>query len=282
MKKQVGQLLVEANIITSTTLDRALAMQKDSGKRIGVILGEMGVVTNAEMMGAVAKQFGMKMVKDFSSQSFLPELLSLIPEDLAISKHVFPLRQHGDTLAVAITDPYDLDILDYLAQKTRLKILPVLATSADIMTAIRKHYLRIQNRSDKLRVLVIDDSQLILMIVETALLREGYEVFTACDGLQGVKMAISCNPDLIISDEVMPQMDGYTLLRTLKADPLTSDIPIILLTAKTSPEDEHEALKSGFADFIAKPVVPVRIVARVNRIFGIMGVRTKWQTEGSR
>jgi len=280
MKKQVGQILVEANIISGKTLDRALAKQKLSGKRIGVILREMGVVTSTEMVGAVARQFGLKVVKDFVSHSFTPDLLSQIPEEIAIRNHVFPLEQLGGMLAVAITDPYNIDILDYLARKTQLKIIPVLASPADVMAAIRKHYLKIQNRSDKLRVLVIDDSPSVLMIVETALLKEGYEVSTARNGLQGVKLALTFNPDLIISDEVMPQMDGYTLFRTLRANPLTSDVPIILLTSKTSPEEEHEALKAGFADFIAKPVVPLRIIARVNRIFGIIGARTKWQTGG--
>ena len=278
MKKQVGQILVEANIISGKTLDRALAKQKLSGKRIGVILREMGVVTSTEMVGAMARQFGMKMVKDFASHSFTPELLSLIPEDIAIRNHVFPLQQLKGMLAVAITDPYNIDILDYLARKTHLQIIPVLASPADVMAAIRKHYLKIQNRSDKLRVLVIDDSPSAVMIVETALFKEGYEVSTAHNGLQGIKLAMTCNPDLIICDAVMPQMDGYTLLRTLRENPLTSDVPIILLTSKTSPEEEHEALKAGFADFIAKPVVPLRIIARVNRIFGIIGARTKWQT----
>lgn len=277
MRKQVGQILVEADIISNKTLDRALERQKSSGKRIGTILFEMGVVTNVEMVSAVARQFGMKTVKDFASFPFPPQLLQLIPEDFAIKKHVFPLKQDGMVLAVAIADPYDTDMLDYLARRTNLKITPVLATPADIMAAIRKHYLKIGIGSDRLRVLVIDDSPLILMLVETALLKEGYGVITAGDGAQGVKLAMTNAPDLIISDAVMPQMDGYTLLRTLRSNPLTSDVPVILLTAKTSPEEEHKALLAGFADFIAKPVVPMRIVARVNRALGIAGARTKWK-----
>ena len=278
MRKQVGQILVEAGIISSHTLDRALAKQRFSGKRIGVILNEMGVVTNAEVVGAVARQFEMKVVKDFASRPFAPHLLQLIPEDLAIRKHVFPLKQEGMMLAVAVTDPYDTETLEYLAHKTHLKILPVLATPADVMAAIRQHYLKIQKGSDKLRILVIDDAPSVVMIVETALLKEGYDVMTARDGLQGVKLALTWGPDLIISDAVMPQMDGYALLRTLRENPLTSNVPVILLTAKTSPEEEHEALRAGFADFITKPVVPLRIISRVNRALGIMGERTKWQT----
>lgn len=274
MKKQIGQILVEAGIISDKTLDRALEKQKSSGKRIGMILCEMGIVTDAEILQAVARQLDIKMVRDLASRQFPSQLLQLIPEDFAIHNLVFPLKQEGTVLAVAVTDPYDTDTLENLAFKTNLKILPVLATPADVMAAIRKHYLKIEKVNDKVRILIIDDSPLIVMMVEAALIKEGYEVVSAQDGLQGAKLALTWAPDLIIADVVMPQMDGYALLRKLRENPLTSNVPVILLTAKTSPEEEYEAFEAGFADFLAKPVAPLRLTVRVNRILGNRGKRT--------
>lgn len=71
---------------------------------------------------------------------------------------------------------------------------------------------------------------------------------------------------LIITDSLMPRMDGYGLLRAIRANPMTSEIPVIMLTSKSSTEDEQKALEFGFSDFIPKPVQPVRVVSRVRHI----------------
>ena len=68
----------------------------------------------------------------------------------------------------------------------------------------------------------------------------------------------------------MPRMDGFGLMRAIKANPETAHIPIILLTSKASGEEEQKALESGFLDFIAKPVQPIRVVSRVKRAFEII------------
>ena len=91
------------------------------------------------------------------------------------------------------------------------------------------------------------------------------------DGLEGLKLALNHKPDLIICDSVMPRMDGYGLMRALKANATTAGIPMILLTSKAGSEDEQKALGSGFLDFIAKPVQPIRVVSRVKRAFEIIG-----------
>ena len=270
MKKHVGDLLVEAEIITVKTLERALERQKGSNKRLGVILEEMGVITGDELVDALANQFGFKTVKNLSSYSYTQELLDLVPEDLALQKQIFPLKQKEGMLAVAIADPFDSDSIDYLTKKTGLKIIPVLATSKDIMDAIRKYYLKGVEQGVKPKVLVVDDSKSVATIIEVALQKEGYEVVVGNDGLEGLKLALHHKPDLVICDAVMPRMDGYGFLRALKANQETARIPIILLTSKASAEEEHKALQSGFTDFIAKPVMPMRVISRVKRAFEII------------
>lgn len=269
-KKQLGNILVEAGIITVKTLERALERQKGSGKRLGVVLEEMGVTTEEELIDALAKQFGFKTIANFAPHTFLWEVLGLVPEDLAVQKLIFPLKQKEGMLALAITDPFDNDTFDLLNKKTGLKIIPFLATRKDIIAAINKHYLGGKPLSgSKLKILVVDDSQAIATIIQTALLKEGYEVIVAHDGIEGLKMTLSEQPDLIICDSVMPRMDGYGLKNAVQGNPATAAIPIILLTSKASGEEEQKALESGFIDFIPKPVQPLRVTSRVKRAFEI-------------
>jgi CheY-like chemotaxis protein len=271
-RKQLGDILVEAEIITVKTLERALTRQKGSGKRLGAILEEMGVITEEELVEALAKQFNFKTAMNIVSYPFSQELLDIIPEDMAVQKMIFPLQQKERMLAVAITDPFDTETLDYLAKQKDLKIIPVLATHGDILAAIEKNYLhgnKVQEHT-RLRVLVVEDSNPVATIIKVALEKEGYEVDIGHDGLEGLKLTILQKPDLIICDSVMPRMDGFGLMRAIKANPETAHIPIILLTSKASGEEEQKALESGFLDFIAKPVQPIRVVSRVKRAFEIV------------
>lgn len=270
-KKQLGNILVESGIITVKTLERALERQKGSGKRLGTVLEEMGVITEEELIAALAQQFGFKTVANFASHNFLWDILGLVPEDLAVRKLLFPLKQKDGMIAVATTDPFDSETIDFLAKKTGMKIIPVLATRKDITDAISRHYLGGRPiTGSKPRILVVDDSQAIATVIQTALLKEGYEVSVAHDGVEGLKMAITEQPDLIICDSVMPRMDGYALKSAVQGNPATAATPIILLTSKASGEDEQKALESGFLDFIPKPVQPIRVVSRVKRAFEIV------------
>ncbi|HJV65957.1 MAG TPA: response regulator [Geomonas sp.] len=271
MKTPLGELLVASGIITMKTLERALARQRGSGKRLGVVLDEMGVITQQELIEALAKQFGFEAVRGLACQSIPEQLLELIPEEIALQKLVFPLRWQEDLLTVAITDPFDTDTLQLLETKCGARIHPVLATREEILEGVKQHYLRGKpDRNEARRVLVVDDSTEITSDIAGALRREGYQVLIANDGVEGLGIAFSQKPDLILCDAAMPRMDGYALMRAVKANPATAGTPMILLTSKVSPEEEHRALKSGFHDFIAKPMMTVRVVSRVKRAFDII------------
>jgi CheY-like chemotaxis protein len=275
-KKQFGTILVEAGIISVKTLERALERQKGSGKRLGIVLEEMGVITEGELVDVLARQFGYKTVKGFAAYSFPQDILALVHEDMAVRKVIFPLRIQDSMLAIAVTDPFDIDTFDYLTKKTGLKILPVLATRQEIMAAISSHYLRGgEARSGRLKILIVDDSQSVTSIIGSALRKEGYTVVVGNDGVEGLKLAMAENPDLIICDSVMPRMDGFALMRALRANAVTEKIPVILLTSKASGEDEQKAFDSGFLDFIPKPVQPIRIISRVKHAFEIIDAMKK-------
>jgi CheY-like chemotaxis protein len=85
------------------------------------------------------------------------------------------------------------------------------------------------------RILVVDDSETVLRIVEAALCSD-YDVVTALDGEEGLEKARQLTPDLIVTDSLMPRLDGFGLLRTLQASPATRSIPAIVLTSEESEE----------------------------------------------
>src|SRR5450756_1387024 len=90
--KELGELLVDANIISAKTLERAIVLQQESGKRMGAVLEKMGVITIEELVEALAKQLQLKVAKGFADAVFPESLLSLIPVDLAVLKQVFPIK----------------------------------------------------------------------------------------------------------------------------------------------------------------------------------------------
>ena len=111
------------------------------------------------------------------------------------------------------------------------------------------------------RVLVVDDEQNIVDILRFNLEREGYEVVTAGDGIQGLAMARSSSPDLILLDVMMPEMDGFEVCRELrKEDKLT---PIIMLTAREEEADRVMGLELGADDYVSKPFSVRELMARV-------------------
>ena len=265
--KHLGDILVEAEIISKKTLERALVRQKEGKQRLGVVLEEMGVITEDELAEALGTQFNFKTIKNFINHSFSQELLDLLPSDFAMKKLVFPLKQKDSMLAVAITDPFDMETMEMLSRITGFQIIPVISTRKEILDAISKNYLKSAISSESTdSILIVEDSTTVAAVIQAALTKEGYTVIVANDGLEGLKLAISERPRLIVTDSVMPRMDGFGLLRALKANPMTSEIPVIMLTSKASSEDEQKALEFGFIDFIPKPVQPLRVVSRVKRV----------------
>ena len=265
--KHLGDILVEAEIISKKTLERALVRQKEGKMRLGAVLEEMGVITEDELAEALGSQFNFKTIKSFVNHTFSQELLDLLPSDFVMKKLVFPLKQKDNMLAVAITDPFDMDTMEMLTRISGFQIIPVISTRKEILDAVSKFYLKSAISSECAdSILIVEDSTAVAGVIQAALTKEGYTVILAVDGLEGLKMAISERPRLIITDSVMPRMDGFGLLRALKGNPMTSEIPVIMLTSKASSEDEQKALEYGFIDFIPKPVQPLRIVSRVKRV----------------
>ena len=115
---------------------------------------------------------------------------------------------------------------------------------------------------DKQVILVVDDTALNLALV-TDLLKGSYKIKVATNGERALAIAAASPPDLILLDVMMPVMDGYETCRRLKADERLRDIPVIFLTAKSKVEDEEFGFSLGAVDYIAKPISPPLLIARV-------------------
>ena len=115
----------------------------------------------------------------------------------------------------------------------------------------------------KPKILVVDDTPDNLFLM-SALLEDRYEVKTAESGAAALEVVRTDPPELILLDIMMPEMDGYEVLRRLRRNPVTAEIPVIFLTALTSPEEEQFGLDLGAVDYIAKPISPPIVLARVH------------------
>ena len=117
-------------------------------------------------------------------------------------------------------------------------------------------------------VLVADDDPDILDLVRYRLERSGYEVATATDGAEAVRLAGELAPALAVLDVMMPSLDGLEATRRLRGDPATAGIPVILLTAKAQDADVQEGFLAGADDYIRKPFSPRELSARVQAVLG--------------
>jgi DNA-binding response OmpR family regulator len=114
------------------------------------------------------------------------------------------------------------------------------------------------------KILVIDDLPENVFLLQDRLEREGYEVITSYDGKSGIEKAIKEIPDLILLDVMMPDLNGIEVCKALVLNPVTLNIPIILVTAKSGAEDTKEGLEAGAFDYIKKPFDRIELLARVH------------------
>jgi two-component system, OmpR family, alkaline phosphatase synthesis response regulator PhoP len=118
------------------------------------------------------------------------------------------------------------------------------------------------------KILVVDDEMHILRIVKYKLETAGYEVYTALNGTDALKIAHETMPSLIFLDIMMPGLNGYEVCTALKGDPATRDIIIIMLTAKGQESDKIKGLEAGVDEYITKPFSPQDLLDRTKDLIG--------------
>ena len=115
-------------------------------------------------------------------------------------------------------------------------------------------------------ILVIEDDDIVSRTIERCLRRENYKVALANSGVEGLQLAHKRVPDLVILDVIMPGMDGYTVCREMRADPILINVPILFLTAKTKDEDKITGFNAGADDYLGKPFNLDELILRVRAI----------------
>jgi pilus assembly protein CpaE len=123
------------------------------------------------------------------------------------------------------------------------------------------------------KILIIDDDLDTLRLVGLMLQRQGYQISAATNGQQGLDKAFDEDPDLILLDIMMPDMDGYEVTRRLRRNPSTMETPILLFTAKTQLEDKVIGFEVGANDYLTKPTHPSELQARVKTLLSRAGDR---------
>jgi CheY-like chemotaxis protein len=121
------------------------------------------------------------------------------------------------------------------------------------------------------KILLVEDNEMNRDMLSRRLIRRSYEIALALDGKQGVDMALSESPDLILLDMSLPVLNGWDAARILKADPATQKIPIIALTAHAMGGDREKALEAGCDEYETKPVEFKRLLEKIKQFLNETG-----------
>jgi two-component system cell cycle response regulator DivK len=117
-----------------------------------------------------------------------------------------------------------------------------------------------------MKILYVEDNDDNVYMLKNRLTRAGFAVVIAINGIQGVAMAASEHPDLIVMDLTLPDMDGWEATRRIKADPATKHIPVVALTANAMAGDREKAIAAGCDDFDTKPVELPRLLGKIRAL----------------
>lgn len=116
------------------------------------------------------------------------------------------------------------------------------------------------------RILAVDDEPELTELVRYHLTRVGYEVTTAANGWEAIGHVRANRPDIILLDLMLPDLDGFGVCEILRRDPVTATIPIVIVSAWSSPDSRNLGLELGALDYLTKPFSPHELVERVNRL----------------
>lgn len=115
------------------------------------------------------------------------------------------------------------------------------------------------------RILVIDDDDLLTELVSFTLEAHGHEVVTAPDGESGLELALREPFDLVVLDGILPGLDGLEVLRRLRGEPATAELPVIMLSARKDERDVVGGLSLGAEDYLVKPFIPEELAVRIDK-----------------
>jgi len=128
---------------------------------------------------------------------------------------------------------------------------------------------------EAVHILVIEDDDIVARTIERSLRGDEFRVLLTNSGVEGLKAARRRTPDLVILDIIMPGMDGYTVCREMRSDPLLAEVPILFLTAKIKDEDKIAGFNAGADDYLCKPFNIDELILRLRQSCAAPGGRPK-------
>ena len=131
-KKRLGDILIDEGFITENDLNEALDKQKQSNKRLGQVLKDLGIVTEEEIAKALNQQLGFLLLTEADKENIDDEVINLLDDDFIKDNRVFPIRQEGQVLILAMENPQDIVALDEVKQDTELDVVPRIATPTEM------------------------------------------------------------------------------------------------------------------------------------------------------
>jgi len=123
------------------------------------------------------------------------------------------------------------------------------------------------------KILIVDDTETMRMAEEMMLSGEGYQISTACDGVDALEKISADRPDLVLMDIMMPRMDGIECCRRMKANDRTSDIKVVMVTTKSEYERVKEAFAAGCDDYITKPIDKSELIGKLKDLMKFVNLR---------
>lgn len=280
MFKRLGDLLKERELVKEADIVEALKASRLSGRKIGKELVASGAVSERDLVAVLGEHLGVKIVS-LSNCTIDAEVAALVPREVC-EKYLCVALELGpdDSLAVAMDDPVDLDLVQRLTLSTGKHIVSCIATVAEIRETIKRVYdapISLDERRPddhpveknlhaRTRVLVVDDEAAIRKALGVILRQIDCEVVEARDGRDALDKIEMARPDLIISDINMPVMDGYELCRQVRNDMNIARIPFIMLTSRDNAEDKLKGFLQGTDDYVTKPFDYRELQARVKNL----------------
>ena len=268
LRKQLGRIFVERGLLTEITAQRMVVHAKSKNIRFGTFLEQIGLITPEELAEGLAIQYRCRKIRNFARFSYSPQLLRIIPIEMAVEHTIFPLKLENGKLGLAVIDPTTVKLFEEISALHKVQLVIFVSTRTDINRAIAKNYMgRDIVATGEKSILLVEDDELIRTSISDVLKKHGYTVDTAPDPIEAFKTIFTHKPKLIITDKVMPKLGGYEFLDAVKKIPEFRFTPVILMTANATPDEEHIAFKKGFFDIILKPVKETSLLKRIRRGF---------------
>ena len=119
------------------------------------------------------------------------------------------------------------------------------------------------------KVLLVDDSNTVLMMEKMILAKGPYQIVVAHDGREAIEKARSEQPDVVLLDVVMPNLDGLSACAAIRQHPETSHIPIVMVTTRGEESNVETAFRNGCTDYVTKPINGIELLTKLNNILGV-------------